>query len=285
MSQLTEMSVIKRAAETLKRADYVLITAGAGLGVDSGLPDFRGVEGFWRAYPPMKQLNLRFEEMSTPRWFKEDPQLAWGFFGHRQNLYKTKDPHDGYHILKRIVDSKGPDSYFIHTSNVDGHFERCHGSIQHLQCTKRCDGIWGVQDHHEQKFPINVDPVTFRAQGELPKCPTCDALCRPNVLMFSDSYWNTEREEEQEAFRSEWLDKVLQQCKQGKKMAIIEIGAGKYVPTIRYLSENMARTTKGTLIRINVRESEMDRIESDSNISISLGGLEALTLIEKELFE
>lgn len=42
---------IGRAARLIAEADAVLITAGAGMGVDSGLPDFRGSEGFWRAYP------------------------------------------------------------------------------------------------------------------------------------------------------------------------------------------------------------------------------------------
>ena len=41
-------------AEHLKQADGLLITAGAGMGVDSGLPDFRGAQGFWKAYPPLK---------------------------------------------------------------------------------------------------------------------------------------------------------------------------------------------------------------------------------------
>ena len=38
--------------------------AGAGMGVDSGLPDYRGPEGFWRAYPPYRALGLRFEELA-----------------------------------------------------------------------------------------------------------------------------------------------------------------------------------------------------------------------------
>lgn len=49
---------IKRAAEVLGAADALLITAGAGMGVDSGLPDFRGREGFWRAYPLIAKLGL-----------------------------------------------------------------------------------------------------------------------------------------------------------------------------------------------------------------------------------
>lgn len=53
---------IKRAAEAIANADTLLITAGAGIGVDSGLPDFRGSEGFWRAYSALARFGLRFED-------------------------------------------------------------------------------------------------------------------------------------------------------------------------------------------------------------------------------
>ena len=48
---MKDTELIEKAAEALKRADALLIGAGAGMGVDSGLPDFRGDQGFWRAYP------------------------------------------------------------------------------------------------------------------------------------------------------------------------------------------------------------------------------------------
>ena len=53
-----------------KEMNALLIGAGAGMGVDSGLPDFRGPEGFWRAYPAFR--GRRFEEMSNPVWFDRD---------------------------------------------------------------------------------------------------------------------------------------------------------------------------------------------------------------------
>ncbi len=57
---------VKRAAEAINAADALLVTAGAGMGVDSGLPDFRGSQGFWRAYPAIAKLGLSFEEMASP---------------------------------------------------------------------------------------------------------------------------------------------------------------------------------------------------------------------------
>ena len=77
---------LQRAAEALRQADALLITAGAGMGVDSGLPDFRGREGFWRAYPTVAKLGLSFEEMANPHWFAENPELAWAFYGHPESL-------------------------------------------------------------------------------------------------------------------------------------------------------------------------------------------------------
>ena len=44
---------IEKAASLIREADALLIGAGAGMGVDSGLPDFRGNEGLWRAYPKL----------------------------------------------------------------------------------------------------------------------------------------------------------------------------------------------------------------------------------------
>ena len=73
-------------AEHLKQADGLLITAGAGMGVDSGLPDFRGDQGFWKAYPPLKHLGKNFVDMATPELFYTDPKLAWGFYGLRLTL-------------------------------------------------------------------------------------------------------------------------------------------------------------------------------------------------------
>ena len=48
----------RHAAEIIARADALIIGAGAGMGIDSGLPDFRGPNGFWKAYPALGALGL-----------------------------------------------------------------------------------------------------------------------------------------------------------------------------------------------------------------------------------
>jgi NAD-dependent SIR2 family protein deacetylase len=62
---------LRLAAEIIQSADALLIAAGAGMCVDSGLPDFRGTQGFWRAYPAIAKLGLSFEEMANPVWFRK----------------------------------------------------------------------------------------------------------------------------------------------------------------------------------------------------------------------
>src|SRR5438270_529717 len=136
---------LRAAADAIRAADALLIGAGAGMGVDSGLPDFRGPEGFWQAYPPFR--GQHFEDISNPVWFRTDPALAWGFFGHRLRLYRAAVPHAGFHILRRWGE-RLPGGYFVFTTNVDGQFQKAgfpddrlverHGSIHHLQCLRRC---------------------------------------------------------------------------------------------------------------------------------------------------
>lgn len=267
--------VVEEVKKHIFEAEAVLITAGAGMGVDSGLPDFRGPEGFWRAYPHAKKLGLRFEDLANPTWFRLDPELAWAFYGHRLNLYRTTQPHRGFYLLRNFVRSKS-DNYFVFTSNVDGQFQKAgfeedriveiHGSIHHMQCSLPCsDEIWSADG-----IEVKVDMETFKAIPPLPKCKNCGGVARPNILMFNDCRWVPDRTMEQEERLRRWL-----KINKGKKMVIIEIGAGKAVPTVRYFSESTAREYDAVLIRINPRDYDIPS-SVKKGISIPLGGLQAL---------
>lgn len=71
---------IVQAARLIASADALHITAGAGMGVDSGLPDFRGSKGFWEAYPALARAGIEFRSIANPAAFKDNPRLAWGFY-------------------------------------------------------------------------------------------------------------------------------------------------------------------------------------------------------------
>jgi NAD-dependent SIR2 family protein deacetylase len=61
------MDAIERAATLIRQAQSLVIAAGAGMGVDSGLPDFRGNTGFWKAYPALEKAGLEFVSVASPR--------------------------------------------------------------------------------------------------------------------------------------------------------------------------------------------------------------------------
>ena len=73
---LTLQESYQRAAKLIQSADALIIAAGAGMGVDSGLPDFRGNQGFWQAYPALAKARLDFTEVANPLAFIEHPRLA-----------------------------------------------------------------------------------------------------------------------------------------------------------------------------------------------------------------
>jgi NAD-dependent SIR2 family protein deacetylase len=266
--------VLNELKKIINNSEAILITAGAGMGVDSGLPDFRSNEGFWKAYPPMKELGLSFERLASPKWFEKDPALAWGFYGHRLNLYRKTIPHRGFALLKALVEAK-QHNYFIYTSNVDGQFQKagfddmkiveCHGSIHYNQCAKSCSSIlWSNCDD-----TVEVDETLFRAKEPMPSCLICQELARPNILMFGDGGWNSNRKNEQSARFALWRDKVM---KEAESLCIIEIGAGENIPTVRDMGEHLCKKIKATLIRINPKDTWVP----SKQYSLKMGGLDGL---------
>jgi len=103
---------LARAAHLVQSAKALVIAAGAGMGIDSGLPDFRGDNGFWRAYPALGRQRLPFERIASPHAFQKRPATAWGFYGHRLNLYRATTPHAGFGLLhawaQRMAQSSSP---------------------------------------------------------------------------------------------------------------------------------------------------------------------------------
>jgi NAD-dependent SIR2 family protein deacetylase len=74
-------------AEMISQADSIIVATGAGMGADSGLPTFRGNDGFWKAYPALGEAQFNFQSIACPDAFYSHPQLAWGFYAHRLSLY------------------------------------------------------------------------------------------------------------------------------------------------------------------------------------------------------
>ena len=268
---------LAQAARLIGSAKALVIAAGAGMGIDSGLPDFRGDEGFLRAYPALGRQGLGFQTIASPPAFEQVPFTAWGFYGHRLNLYRATAPHAGFGLL-HAWGQRMSQGCFVFTSNVDGQFQKagfpsarvyeCHGSIHRLQCTARCNEIiWPTADLHPQ-----VDETTCQWQGELPRCPHCGALLRPNILMFDDWQWNHARSQKQRMLLDRWLDSA-------QSPLVIEIGVGHAIATVRDFSRRMQQ--RGSrLIRINPDDA---RIHNPYGIEIALGAKDALEAIASHL--
>jgi NAD-dependent SIR2 family protein deacetylase len=265
------------AARALRGARALVITAGAGMGVDSGLPDFRGDEGFWKAYPPYQRLGISFVDAANPAGFEGDPAFGWGFYGHRLGLYRATVPHRGFAILRSWIESLDL-AWFVVTSNVDGQFQKAgfepdrieevHGSIHHLQCTAPCsDDIW------ENREEVPVDLTTMRA-GRVPLCPRCGATARPNILMFGDGGWVADRSQGQQARFQAFLGELG-----GAPLVAVELGAGTAIPTIRLRTERLGARPGATVLRVNPREPEV----AAPHLSLVSGALAGLSAVDRAL--
>jgi NAD-dependent SIR2 family protein deacetylase len=276
------MDDLQIAANLISNADALIVAAGAGMGVDSGLPDFRGAQGFWKAYPALGRDNLSFHRIACPMAFLDRPSRAWGFYGHRLNLYRKTEPHAGFDILRKWGE-KMPLGYRVFTSNVDGQFQKagfpdeviheCHGSIHHLQCMNDCDsGVWSADEFNPQ-----VDDETCTLLNSPPLCPKCGGLARPNVMMFSDWGWEQRRSEAQRCKEEIWLESIAER---NARIVVVELGAGTDIPSVRYFSERTSGDCGAKIVRINPREFD---VPNRADVGIPMGALEALRAIDARL--
>lgn len=260
----------QRAAQAIGDADGLLIAAGAGMGVDSGLPDFRGKQGFWNAYPALGHDKIDFHRIASPEAFMQMPERAWGFYGHRLNLYRDTVPHDGFRLLRQMG-AKLQHGAFVYTSNVDGQFQKAgfpqntvceiHGSIHHLQCMSNCHQTWPADE-----FEPEVDVDQCRLVSPLPRCPRCHELARPQILMFNDWRFIMDAVERQQIQFDAWASRA-------KNIVTIEIGAGTNLPSIRRFAEF---SNKGFLIRINPTDARISKAFNKQGVSLPVGALEGL---------
>ncbi|MBH9578433.1 SIR2 family NAD-dependent protein deacylase [Inhella proteolytica] len=267
---MSAQDALDQAAACVREADLLVVAAGAGMGVDSGLPDFRGNEGFWKVYPALRGHS--FVETANPRGFAQDPARAWGFYGHRLALYRRTQPHAGFGLLRQWGE-RLPLGVTVFTSNVDGQFQRagfdevyeCHGSIHHLQCTTPCgEAIWPAEG-----FEPLLDETDCRLLNEPPRCPWCGALARPNILMFGDGAWLDARSAQQQL-------RLEARLREARRMVVVELGAGTAVPSVRHFSETLVHRRGARLVRINPREPQVP----PGQIGLACGALEGLSRLQ-----
>jgi NAD-dependent deacetylase len=158
-----------RVADRLATARRVLALTGAGISAESGIPTFRGRDGWWRKEDPTR--------LATQEAFDRDPAHVWEWYQYRRGLIRDAEPNDGHRALVRMED--GGREVLVATQNVDDLHERAgsrhvthiHGSTWRV----RCEGC--RRESHEPTHPLPALP---------PRCSRCDALLRPAVVWFGE---------------------------------------------------------------------------------------------------
>jgi NAD-dependent deacetylase len=173
----------------------VLVITGAGVSAESGIPTFRGKDGYWRNLDPIK--------LATAEAFARDPELVWRWYRERRQRIRDAQPNAAHKAIAKLA--RHADDFLLVTQNVDDLHARSgltkagmvqiHGDIFVTRCS-RCD--WSVQlcdtgasgDGNDQMF-AGIRPSIKQAQEEqenvgLPRCAKCDALMRPGVVWFGE---------------------------------------------------------------------------------------------------
>jgi NAD-dependent deacetylase len=160
----------------------ILVLTGAGVSAESGIPTFRGEDGYWR--------NLDPATLATPEAFARDPKLVWDWYRERRQRIRNAKPNAGHEAIAKLAEKA--DEFLLVTQNVDDLHARAglakekmvqiHGDIFVTRCS-RCD--FSRQDgYHEHEHEHEQEDL-------LPRCPECDALTRPGVIWFGEQLrWN-----------------------------------------------------------------------------------------------
>ena len=157
--------------EALRTARRITVLTGAGVSAESGLPTFRDpLTGLWARYRP--------EDLATPDAFARDPALVWAWYRERRALARGAEPNPAHRALARL-ETLGPDVTLV-TQNVDGLHRRAgsreplelHGNLFRTRCSR--EGT--VREAGDDE----VD-------GDLPRCPECGSLLRPDVVWFGEA--------------------------------------------------------------------------------------------------
>lgn len=214
-----------------------MILTGAGISAESGVPTFRGADGFWARFRP--------EELATPEAFARDPELCWQWYDARRRAIAECEPNSAHHgiveIESRLRQRSGESSFLLVTQNVDGLHERAgservlrlHGSIWSVRCTR--------EGTRRENRDIPVEP--------LPPVCSCGALLRPDVVWFGEML----------------DDAILRQAFRAAEAAqtVLVIGTSNLVyPAAALPQQALARGAR--IVEINPEETSLSRLAHES---------------------
>lgn len=290
---------LETASKLIEEADYLLITAGAGLSAAAGL-DYTSEEVMQKFHAPMVRQGLRTMYHMVGR-MDFPMEFLWGYYFQQIHVARlTWTQHrtaPTYAMLKAICDrfeSKLAGSTFVATTNADGMFgqegfplESVHtmqGDYGQIQCKAPCskDSVFAIEPFLRTGLEY-TNPETYYIEDPrgIPQCPKCGGEMS---LFLRLGHWFLESwfDEKKKVYR-QWLSDVMEQVRAlNKKLVILEIGVGFNTPGIlRLPDERLAAQDRVSLVRINEAHPE---IPFDSNgVGASVDANEALAFVVEKL--
>lgn len=164
-----------RLAHWVREASRILFITGAGLSADSGLPTYRGVGGLYEQADT--EEGLAIETVLSGGMMHERPQVCWKYIHQVEAACRGASPNRGHEVIAQIGQRRP--GVVVLTQNVDGLHRvagsdsviEIHGNIHEIHCT-RCAWTQRVPD--------------YAALPPLPRCPECEAVARPRVVLFDE---------------------------------------------------------------------------------------------------
>ena len=169
----------------------LVVLTGAGISAESGIPTFRGPEGYWS----VGSRNYHPQELATAAAFAAMPREVWRWYLFRRSVCRQAMPNAGHEALVALEKAFG-DRFVLVTQNVDGLHLRAgnraqrtlqiHGNIDFFRCAERCcDDTWPLPE----SMPLldRGDALPEDAWDRL-VCPGCSGRARPHVLWFDECY-------------------------------------------------------------------------------------------------
>jgi NAD-dependent deacetylase len=174
--------------ETRSSGGRVVALTGAGVSAESGIPTFRGKEGYW----VVGSRNYMPQEMATREMFDHAPEEVWRWYLYRFGVCRGAAPNAGHEALVRLERALG-ERFTLVTQNIDGLHRRAgservfciHGDAKFVRCAAECGaGLLELPD-----FPARGrdDPFSDEDRARL-RCPRCGGWLRPHVLWFDEFY-------------------------------------------------------------------------------------------------
>lgn len=170
---VNETSDYEAVAQLFKESSHAVVLTGAGISTESGIPDYRGPEGLWKKYDPIKYVS-RSTLLSSPDTF-------WSFNLPMWMEYRAAEPNVAHKLLARL-EEMGIVKAVI-TQNIDGLHKKAgnkkvyevHGTLDTVTCM-RC----------HKKYPLEEAWKQYQNGIKVPTCSACGGMLRPDVVLFED---------------------------------------------------------------------------------------------------